>query len=209
MNCKECGYEMTEDMNFCPKCGSKREAEPEKQCGMHTEFERLFGVLRETGERIGQEIAKQAAESEEAETVADENLETVEKLCAELLAWAKEWMEEHPNDSVYSEYARGLLEEMNAEDDMPYICCDVLDNREEGYAITDGGFYFLESGVFSSTDYAYSFDELGEAKIKYDNGLIYIDDDCVNIGLSDEEAKKLYKVLKTISRMYEPEDDVD
>jgi len=171
MNCKECGYELTEEMNFCPKCGTRQ--------------------------------------GEEKQLTGDEIDARVEKLCAEFLDWAKDWMEENPNGSVYSEYARGLLEEMNAEDEVPYICCDVLDNREEGYAITDGGFYFLESGVFSSTDYAYSFDELGEAKIKYDDGLIYIDDDCVNIGLSDEEAKKLYKLLKTISRMYEPEDDED
>ena len=143
------------------------------------------------------ELDKQKEEQKMEEK--QKHLEVVEKLCDEYLEWANEWMEENETGSVYASSIRGLLEEMDANNECSYLCCDVDDHREYGFAVTENGIYFLGCDV----DEYYSFDDIADAKIKYDDDEVYINDDCVNLDLAVIEAKKLYKLLKNISREFE------
>jgi len=49
----------------------------------------------------------------------------------------------------------------------------------------------------------FSFEQLEEDEICYEDGYLYICDDCVCLALSEWEAQKLYELLKAIVREYE------
>jgi len=189
MKCRNCGYEVTADMNFCPMCGKR-------QLPSGDALRNFFkdGVWEP---EIKVYNARNCAPDEEN---WGEKIEFVKALCKAFLVWAEEWMKQNPDDSVYCKKTRGLLAAMDAECDESYVCCDVYDDRKTGFAITDEGLYVLSDG--EST--CYSFEALGDSAIWYEDGTVMIGDDNIDF-LSEEESAKLYKLLKAISIMFETE----
>jgi len=226
MECKTCGYELVEDMNHCPRCGdfvargtqiaASREIviyTKESGCELTKAQWELLGdficKFSEAGEKLQSGREENEAEFDDDEFGAGtERLEQcackVRELCREFLSEAEAWMDEHLEVADYSKRSTAMLIATKAEGEVSYICCDLYGDSKAGYAITDEGFYYaLPEAYEGITVSGFSFEQLEEDDIRYEDGYLYICDDCVRLALSEWEAKKLCDLLKAIVREFE------
>jgi len=265
MYCIKCGCELTEEMNFCPKCGEKQMCNTDSDSILkiiEDAGEALKRELQEDEKELAAELANLEAESkevasllqaqfseieeiinscslpvasfiedaacklkllaEEAEEKArlvkevvrekekertdgrNKHREALRELCREFLSVAEAWMDEHLEGADYSKRSTAMLMATKAEGEVSYVCCDLYGDSKAGYAITDEGFYYaLPEAYEGITVSGFSFEQLEEDDIRYEDGYLYICDDCVRLALSEWEAKKLCDLLKAIVREFE------
>jgi len=225
MECEACGYEMTEDMNYCPGCGdfaakgtvvgkSRDVVIKTTKPGVNltsAQWELLGDFVckfSEAGQEQNSDREEDSAEFGGDEFGADtERLEPcvfkVRELCRAFLTELEDWMDEHLEGTDYSKRSTALLIATKAEGEVSYVCCDLYGDSKAGYAITDEGFYYaLPEAYEGVTVSGFSFEQLEEDDIRYEDGYLYICDDCVYLALSEWESQKLYELLKAIVHEY-------